>query len=76
MSGNSPEIDAQLDRRERVMVKQAAQIVALATDRRNLGEALRDLLNFWDNREASGWTAAEVGRLVEIRALVEKFKEV
>jgi hypothetical protein len=31
--------------------------------------ALRDLLAFWDRREESGWHAADVKRLEEIRKL-------
>jgi len=42
----------------------------LMIDRETLRSALRDLLDFWDRRDDSGWTAAEARRLEEIRKLV------
>jgi hypothetical protein len=47
-----------------------ATITALTLERVNLREALRELVAFWDRREDSGWTAADVQRLEEIRRLV------
>ena len=35
-----------------------------------LHTALIDLLRYWDRRDESGWTAADVKRLEEIRKLV------
>jgi hypothetical protein len=45
-------------------------IVALSLERKKLYLALRTLLAFWDRRDESGWTAADVQRLAEIRNLV------
>jgi hypothetical protein len=45
-------------------------IIMLSLDRARLQLALREMLALWDRREDSGWTAADVQRLAEIRKLV------
>jgi hypothetical protein len=37
----------------------------------DLRRALRSMLEIWDRRDQSGWTAADVKQLEEIRKLVE-----
>ena len=41
--------------------------VALGEMAQGYREGLRDLLSIWDRRDHSGWTAADVRRLAEIR---------
>jgi hypothetical protein len=48
-----------------------ATIAMLTQERQILRDGLRDLLAFWDRRDESGWTAADLKRIAEIRALVE-----
>lgn len=45
-------------------------IIALSIELQDSIEALRALLALYDRRDDTGWTAAEVERLAEIRAVV------
>lgn len=58
----------------RMNVKEREAAVAIIRDltlaRHGLREGLRDLLAYYDRREQSGWTSADVKRLAEIRKLV------
>lgn len=48
-----------------------AAIEGLSLGHFNLRCALRDLLAYWDRKDNSGWTAADVKRLAEIRNLAK-----
>ncbi len=46
-------------------------IVSLSLERERLRNALRDLFAYYDRRENSGWTAADVQRIAAIRDLIK-----
>jgi len=49
---------------------QIATLVALTQERNRLQKGLRHMLELWDRRDDSGWTAADVLEIEEIRMLV------
>lgn len=62
----------QAERKHRKWKIAIATITTLTIERQKLKDALRDLLWAFDRRDDSGWTAADVKRLEEIRELVKR----